>query len=64
MAEDGKLRLTDCTNTKNMFRIIQSIPFPKVEPFNQWLVQVGYDRVQEIKNPKLAQNIFSVYFNF
>ena len=44
-AEDGKLRLTDCANTKNMFRIIQSIPSPKAEPFKQWLAQVGYERV-------------------
>jgi len=55
MAEDGKLRLTDCANTKNMFRIIQSVPSPKAEPFKQWLAQVGYDRVQEIENPELAQ---------
>ena len=55
MAEDGKLRLTDCANTKNMFRIIQSIPSPKAEPFKQWLAQVGFDRVQEIENPELAQ---------
>jgi len=54
-AEDGKLRLTDCANTKNMFRIIQSIPSPKAEPFKQWLAQVGYDRIQEIENPELAQ---------
>jgi len=55
MAEDGKLRLTDCANTKNMFRIIQSIPSPKAKPFKEWLAQVGYDRVQEIENPELAQ---------
>ncbi len=55
LAEDGKLRQTDCANTKNMFRIIQSIPSPKAEPFKQWLAQVGYDRVQEIENPELAQ---------
>ncbi len=55
MAEDGKLRLTDCANTKNMFRIIQSISSPKAEPFKQWLAQVGYDRVEEIQNPELAQ---------
>ena len=55
MAEDGKLRFTDCANTKNMFRIIQSIPSPKAEPFKEWLAQVGYDRVQEIENPELAQ---------
>jgi len=54
-ADDGKLRLTDCANTKNMFRIIQSIPSPNAEPFKQWLAQVGYDRIQEIDNPELAQ---------
>jgi DNA-damage-inducible protein D len=54
-AEDGKLRQTDCANTKNMFRIIQSITSPKAEPFKQWLAKVGYDRVQEIENPELAQ---------
>ncbi len=54
-AEDGKLRATDCANTKNLFRIIQSIPSPKAEPFKQWLAQVGYERVQEIENPELAQ---------
>ncbi|MBI4439717.1 phage antirepressor protein [Candidatus Woesearchaeota archaeon] len=54
-AEDGKLRETDCSNTKNMFRIVQSIPSPKAEPFKQWLAQVGYERVEEIQNPELAQ---------
>ena len=54
-APDGKLRLTDCVNTKNAFRIIQSIPSKKAEPFKQWLAKVGYDRVQEIENPELAQ---------
>jgi len=54
-APDGKLRETDCANTKGMFRIIQSIPSPKAEPFKLWLAQVGYDRVQEIENPELAQ---------
>jgi prophage antirepressor-like protein len=52
---DGKKYLTDCANTKGMFRIIQSIPSPKAEPFKQWLAQVGYERVQEIENPELAQ---------
>ncbi len=55
VAPDGKMRETDCANTKNMFRIIQSIPSPKAEPFKQWLAQVGYERVQEIENPELAQ---------
>ncbi len=52
---DGKLYQTDCVNTKNAFRIIQSIPSKKAEPFKQWLAQVGFDRVQEIENPELAQ---------
>ncbi len=54
-AQDGKLRLTDCANTKSLFRIIQSIPSKKAEPFKQWLAQVGYERVEEIQNPELAQ---------
>lgn len=54
-APDGKMRETDCANTKGMFRIIQSIPSPKAEPFKQWLAQIGYERVQEIENPELAQ---------
>ena len=55
MAQDGKLRETDCANVKSLFRIIQSIPSPKAEPFKQWLAQVGYERMQEIENPELAQ---------
>ena|SRR3989338_3917926 len=54
-SSDGKYYATDCANTKNMFRIIQSISSPKAEPFKQWLAQVGYERVQEIENPELAQ---------
>ncbi len=54
-ALDGKMRLTDCANTKSVFRIIQSIPSKKAEPFKQWLAQVGYERVEEIQNPELAQ---------
>jgi len=53
---DGKKYSTDCANVKGMFRIIQSIPSPKAEPFKQWLAQVGYDRVLEIENPELAQD--------
>jgi DNA-damage-inducible protein D len=52
---DGKFYQTDCVNTKNAFRIIQSIPSKKAEPFKQWLAQVGYERVLEIENPELAQ---------
>src|SRR3989339_1267573 len=42
-------------NTKDIFRLIQSIPSPKAEPFKQWLAKVGYERIQEIENPELAQ---------
>jgi len=55
IAPDGKMRLTDCANTETMFRIIQSIPSPKAEPFKRWLAKVGYERVQEIENPELGQ---------
>ena len=61
-AEDGKLRETDCANVKSIFRIIQSIPSPKAEPFKQWLAQVGYERVQEIENPELAQKRMKEFY--
>ena len=54
-ASDGKKYATDCANTQGLFRIIQSIPSPRAEPFKQWLAKVGYERVQEIENPELAQ---------
>jgi DNA-damage-inducible protein D len=54
VAPDGKLRPTDCANTEGIFRIIQSIPSPKAEPFKRWLAQVGYERVKEIEDPELA----------
>jgi len=54
-ANDGKKRLTDCVNTKGAFRLIQSIPSKKAEPFKQWLAQVGKERLDEIENPELAQ---------
>jgi len=53
-ATDGKKYLTDCANTEGVFRIIQSIPSPKAEPFKRWLAKVGYERVQEIEDPELA----------
>lgn len=54
LAPDGKMRETDCANTEGVFRIIQSIPSPKAEPFKRWLAKVGHERVQEIENPELA----------
>lgn len=53
-APDGKMRETDCADTEGIFRIIQSIPSPKAEPFKRWLARVGYERIQEIENPELA----------
>jgi len=53
-APDGKMRETDCADTEGMFRIIQSIPSPKAEPFKRWLARVGYERVQEIEDPEIA----------
>ena len=54
VASDEKMRETDCANTETMFRIVQSIPSPKVEPFKRWLAKTGYERVQEIEDPELA----------
>lgn len=55
ISQDGKKYATDCSTTEGLFRIIQSIPSPKAEPFKQWLAKVGYERVQEIEDPELAQ---------
>ena len=54
-SSDGKNYSTDCANTESLFRIIQSIPSQKAEPFKRWLAKVGYERIQEIENPELAQ---------
>ncbi len=53
-SSDGKFYNTDCANTEGLFRIIQSTPSPKAEPFKRWLAKVGYERIQEIENPELA----------
>ncbi len=53
-APDGKMRLTDCADTETMFRVIQSIPSPKVEPFKRWLARFGKERIDEIENPELS----------
>jgi hypothetical protein len=50
----GKQQL-NCANTEGVFRIVQSIPSPKAEPFKRWLARVGFERVQEIENPELGQ---------
>ncbi len=61
-AKDGKIRETDCVNTKNAFRLIQSIPSKKAEPFKQWFAQVAKERIDEIENPELAQNRVKEYY--
>lgn len=53
-ATDGKNRITDVADVQGIFRIIQSIPSPKAEPFKQWLAKVGYERLQEIQDPSLS----------
>lgn len=55
-ASDGKMRLTDCADTENLLRLIQSIPSPKAEPFKRWLAKVGNERIQEMGNPEIALN--------
>lgn len=55
-ARDGKMRVFDMFDTENIFRLIQSIPSPKAEPFKLWLAKVGYERVQEIADPEKALN--------
>lgn len=50
----GGLQKLNCANTEGLFRLIQSIPSPKAEPFKRWLAKVGYERVQEIEDPELA----------
>ncbi|MDP3836936.1 MAG: Bro-N domain-containing protein [bacterium] len=52
LAKDGKYYLSDAADTETIFRIIQSIPSPKAEPFKQWLARVGYERVEEIEDPE------------
>lgn len=51
---EGGVQLLQCWNTKGIFRLIQSIPSPKAEPFKRWLAKVGYERIQEIENPEIA----------
>jgi DNA-damage-inducible protein D len=55
-ASDGKKYATDCLETQDLLRLIQSIPSPKAEPFKQWLAKVGYERLQEIQDPSLSMD--------
>ena len=53
-APDGKMRMTDVADTEQLFRLIQSIPSPKAEPFKQWLAQVAKERLEEMQDPELS----------
>ena len=53
-ADDGKMRLTDCLDTKGVLRLVQSVPSPKAEPFKMWLAQIGSERLDEIADPEKA----------
>ncbi|MEI6091037.1 MAG: Bro-N domain-containing protein [bacterium] len=55
-ADDGKMRLTDVADTEQLFRLIQSVPSPKAEPFKQWLAKIGYERIQESQDPEKTIN--------
>ena len=55
-AFDGKMRLTDCLTTEQLFRLIQSIPSPKAEPFKLWMARVAKERIDEMQDPELAIN--------
>lgn len=54
LAQDGKMRLTDVADTEQLFRLIQSIPSPKAEPFKQWMAQVASDRLDQMQDPELS----------
>ena len=54
LAQDGKMRLTDVASTEQLFRIIQSIPSPKAEPFKQWMAQVAKERLDQLQDPELS----------
>ena len=56
LAPDGKMRLTDCLNTEQLFRLIQSIPSPKAEPFKLWMAQIAKERLDEMEDPELTIN--------
>lgn len=56
MLSNGKNRMTLAGNVEQVFRLIQSIPSPKAEPFKQWLAKVGYERLQEIQDPSLSMD--------
>ncbi len=53
-AEDGKMRFTDVADTEQLFRLIQSVPSPKAEPFKMWLAKIGRERIDEIEDPEIG----------
>ncbi len=53
-AEDGKMRMTDVADTEQLFRLIQSIPSPKAEPFKRWMAQVAAERLDQMQDPELS----------
>ena len=62
LAQDGKMRETDVADVETLFRLIQSIPSPKVEPIKLWLARVGYERIEEINDPEKALNRSRAYW--
>ena len=56
IAADGKMRPTDCMTTEQLFRLIQSVPSPKAEPFKLWMAQIARERLDEIKDPEISIN--------
>jgi hypothetical protein len=63
LSEDGKMRLTDVATTEQLFRLIQSIPSPKAEPFKMWLAEIARERLEEIDDPELGINRMLEYFH-
>ncbi len=63
VAPDGKMRLTDVADVEQLFRLIQSIPSPKAEPFKQWLAQLGRERLEEIDDPELGIERLLEYYH-
>ena len=61
-SKDGKMRYTDMLDTKNIFRLIESIPSPKAEPFKMWLANLGSERIDEVFDPEIAVNRVVEYY--
>lgn len=63
LAEDGKMRLTDVADTEQLFRLIQSVPSPKAEPFKLWIAKVARERIDEIEDPEIGiDRLMDTYF--